>query len=338
LALADLSTVAKRTTLTGTSSWLDTLVLVPGLHYQQSAESLEKSTPQSAQTLEAHSNTGGQSRTSLVSNPATAGYLRRVGSSSTGRAKPIILDIGSQKDVSSKTDSPETSKPFSIVGIGRFTNPFKAFSALSIRSTLLYFLSIALTIVAIVLMILTRDWWGLGMLLALMLSRVLNIYIIRARISVRPSPPSTPNILESWSIPLPGNQSIMLRGLGHDLQALTTGEWMRAKTDIEGYLEAAAKLIVYLVAAFSGNQKQTGDMILMVLLLCSAGLLALSNARQGTFEMNGRVANEVPERKSLLRKRTESAPGDFTGKKKGADVEKGGNISALGGVVAANTM
>lgn len=51
-------------------------------------------------------------------------------------------------------------------------------------------------------------------------------------------------------------------------------------------------MIVYLVAAFSGNQTQTqaGAMVLMALLLTSAGLLGLSNARSRGLWMNGRVA------------------------------------------------
>lgn len=38
VALADLQTIAHRTALTGTSSWWDSLVLAPGLHYQQAAD------------------------------------------------------------------------------------------------------------------------------------------------------------------------------------------------------------------------------------------------------------------------------------------------------------
>ncbi|KAF4780139.1 hypothetical protein HER10_EVM0009685 [Colletotrichum scovillei] len=40
VALADLQTIANRTALTGTSSWFDALVLAPGLHYQQAADSV----------------------------------------------------------------------------------------------------------------------------------------------------------------------------------------------------------------------------------------------------------------------------------------------------------
>lgn len=322
LALADLSTVAKRTTVTGTSSWLDTFVLVPGLHYQQAADTLVKGV-QPAKSLQAHSNTGGQSRTSIVTNAATCRYLQRVGSYGS-KGKPINLEVeGPGKDSKSSASS-------SMIDLGIPVRMLTGSSTPgSIRATLLYLLSAALTIVALVLMVLTRDWWGLGMLCALMVSRVLNIYIIRQRVKVEPPIPDTPNVQEMWSINLEDSRSVNLRGLGHDLQAITTGEWMRAKTTIEGYLEAAAKLIVYLVAAFSGNQHQTGDIILMVLLLSSAGLLALSNADQSNFNMNGRVASMMPDSAPVLRRSTSSAPERLMGKPTDNDLESGkANIPA----------
>ena len=61
---------------------------------------------------------------------------------------------------------------------------------------------------------------------------------------------------------------------------------------MEGYLEATAKLLVYMVAAFSGNMTQVGAMIMMVLLLATAGLLALSNANAKMFRVNGRMVGE----------------------------------------------
>jgi hypothetical protein len=88
---------------------------------------------------------------------------------------------------------------------------------------------------------------------------------------------------------------IRLRGTPDDLAAITTQAWLRTKTHIEGYLEAAAKLIVYLVASFSGNMTQAGAIIFMGLLLVSAGLLALSNAHAKGYRMNGRVAAVLPE-------------------------------------------
>lgn len=140
-----------------------------------------------------------------------------------------------------------------------------------------------------------------------MLARALNIWIIRGRTSASGpasataaatpgSPPPTPADTEpeSWQVKIDGDKEICLQGLADDLEALTGGIWMRGKTAMEGYAEAAAKLIVYLVAAFSGNMHQTGDMVLLLLLLFSAGLLALSNSREDRFWMNGRSAVIIP--------------------------------------------
>ena len=74
------------------------------------------------------------------------------------------------------------------------------------------------------------------------------------------------------------------------LQAITTSAWLAAPTHVEGYLEAAAKLLVYLVAALSGNMSQAGALVFMALLLVTAGLLGLSNAHAKSFRMHGRIA------------------------------------------------
>jgi hypothetical protein len=176
----------------------------------------------------------------------------------------------------------------------------------------LFLLTPLLTVAAIVMMVVTQDWWGVGIIAALMAARALNIWIIRNRTQTQiPKPrdcicnlphdhkahtdPGGDSEDETqqqqhWQISLPSNRTICLRGFAQDLEALTTGIWMREKTNIEGYMEAMAKLIVYMVAAFSGNMYQTGNIILMILLLVSAGLLALSNSHEEDFSMNGRFA------------------------------------------------
>jgi hypothetical protein len=131
--------------------------------------------------------------------------------------------------------------------------------------------------------------------MALILARALNVWIIRQRTKDEPPPSNNPNEHQCWWILIDDHHRICLRGLRHDLEAITTGQWMRDKTDIEGYMEATAKMIVYLVAVFSGNQSQSADIILMCLLGMSAGLLALSNSFATSFNMNGRTAVITPQ-------------------------------------------
>jgi hypothetical protein len=164
-----------------------------------------------------------------------------------------------------------------------------------------------------------------------MLARVLNIWVIKQRsqpsaphhrhphhnsstsTSTDKSPDASHRLTEylvSLDSALPSK--IRLRGTPDDLAAITSQAWLRAKTHVEGYLEAAAKLIVYLVACLSGNMTQAGAVIFMGLLLVSAGLLALSNAHAKGYRMNGRVAAVLPEDgdEGEKRKAREAVKGD----------------------------
>lgn len=92
LALADLSTIAQRTAIAGGSSWLDSIVLVPGLHYNQAADQLAGGPGSAPSSLLSAVETlrDGQSLTFPVRNAATANYIRRI-------ARPgqtVTLDVG----------------------------------------------------------------------------------------------------------------------------------------------------------------------------------------------------------------------------------------------------
>ena len=109
LALADLSTVAKRTEISGGSSWLDTLLLAPGLHYQQAADALTGGGGQGGDGPSTMAATpsysaieqlrGGETTTYLITNPATVRYLQRVAqkayADNAGRppAGPVVVDV-----------------------------------------------------------------------------------------------------------------------------------------------------------------------------------------------------------------------------------------------------
>ncbi|EON95942.1 hypothetical protein UCRPA7_8579 [Phaeoacremonium minimum UCRPA7] len=111
------------------------------------------------------------------------------------------------------------------------------------------------------------------------------------------------NQLTEYLVDLGHGRSVCLRGMSDDLQAITATAWLRNKTFVEGYLEAMAKVLVYLVAAFSGNITQAGSIIMMSLLLVTAGLLALSNAHAKSLRNNGRVVSPttpVPSRRGTV--------------------------------------
>ncbi|ETS74208.1 hypothetical protein PFICI_14074 [Pestalotiopsis fici W106-1] len=287
LALADLSTIAQRTAIAGGSSWLDALLLAPGLHYQQAADALDKETAK----YDAVELVQGRMSTYNINNPATVRYLQKVGR----QGELVTVDVGMIPQ----------RQYFRRAGRGRRRGGQRATiwrdtgSDLGWFSHVLYLASPVLTVTAIVFLVLLREWYGVAFLLALMLSRILNIWVIKQRAKPPqplPPDPDVSHMLTQYLVDLGNGRSVRLRGMADDLQAITTSSWLRAKTHAEGYLEAAAKLIVYVVAAFSGNMSQVGGIIFMGLLLITAGLLGLSNAHAKTFTMHGRLAAPTMER------------------------------------------
>ncbi|PHH71731.1 hypothetical protein CDD80_5041 [Ophiocordyceps camponoti-rufipedis] len=306
LALADLNTVANRTVVAGGSSWLDALVLAPGLHYQQAADALDE---QGAEAVAVEVDDGVERR-HVVSNAALVAFLRRLWLDATER--PLMLDVSragaGEKRLGRRLSRLVCRRP-------RLTSPTRSSSSSASSSGLplqvdrlshiLYLLSPLLTSTASTFMILLGDWWGLTFIIALMISRSLNIWTIKQRtlpittkfLSTLPIKPPSPlddpddDRPTEYAIDLGDNRTALLVGLSSDLRALTTRTRLRPQTVLGGYLEAGSKLLVYMVAALSGNLSQAGAMVLMVLLLVSAGLLGLSNARASGLRINGCVAS-----------------------------------------------
>ncbi|PNY30079.1 Uncharacterized protein TCAP_00014 [Tolypocladium capitatum] len=97
-------------------------------------------------------------------------------------------------------------------------------------------------------MILLADCWGLVSLVALVVSRMLNIWSIKQR--ARPDSPApesghaSPDRVRNRPRQRPPRRPPrpQVRPAG---QAVTTQTWLRSKTALDGYLEAASKLLVY---------------------------------------------------------------------------------------------
>ncbi|KAF1729534.1 hypothetical protein CRV24_010071 [Beauveria bassiana] len=334
LALADLGTIARRTAVVGGASWLDALVLAPGLHYQQAADALleQAATLASEPGLAAvaverppggratsavmgsSSSSSSAPRSYAIRNIAMADYLRRLwagedaGDGAAAEKKTVVVGVR----VEGGKDADESGKMLlrSGMAILRRQRRQKAqVAAAAAADDDLWRLSPSLrplpllTLAATVFMVLLGDFWGLSSLLALMLARLLNIFSIRQRSSSPPSPFSSSSLsadnhLTEYVVEVNARRAVLLRGLASDVQAVTTRAWLRERSSADSYREAAGKLLVYGVAAFGGNMTQAGSLVLAGLLLASAGLLGLSNAkaRGGELRVHGRVAR--PERPS----------------------------------------
>lgn len=88
LALANIDTIARRTALTGTSTWLDSLVICPGLHRQHDAPNLAHGEYPACAAM----TTGYVFR---IENPATVYYLQSVGE--TGRLTTLSASETSEE-------------------------------------------------------------------------------------------------------------------------------------------------------------------------------------------------------------------------------------------------
>ncbi|KAF7547499.1 hypothetical protein G7Z17_g7702 [Cylindrodendrum hubeiense] len=297
LALADLRTVAHRTALTGGSSWLDALVLAPGLHYQQACDYLDREAPTGLIALPVASAApvldGRAEMRYGIKNAVTVNYLMSL--CRKDKRGLVTIDVGSvagwevgkrlrrlvrrRRKIVDEEDEYLDLSPPDLDWISHF----------------MYLTTPGLTVASITFMILFEDWWGLSIIIALMVSRTLNIWAIKNRTEPPTSLTTTPldHRITEYRIDLGDGRTVLLRGLDADLQALTTQAWLRSQSHLDGYFEAAAKLIVYLVAALSGNMTQAGAIVLVGLLVLSAALLGLSNAHARGIRMHGRYA--MPE-------------------------------------------
>lgn len=289
LALADLHTVAQRTVITGGSSWLDAFVLAPGLQYQQAVDALNTNNKEPSLSAVLTSPKGGNETSYSINNAAMVQYIRRRWQEASHNGV-LTLNIGVVK--SGTAAEQMDSFKCGVYKLMTRQKPLHTEKKIEIDwlSHAFYLLSPVLTIIASTFMILLADWWGLAFIIALMTSRILNIYSIKQRSRPAQLPQIEKDDQGEYVIDLGNGSRILLRGLTSDIQAVTTQMWLRQQSIAESYFEAAAKLIVYLVAAFSGNQTQAGAMVLMALLITSAGLLGLSNAHAGGLQMNGRIA------------------------------------------------
>ncbi|KAI3392322.1 hypothetical protein diail_5873 [Diaporthe ilicicola] len=303
LVLADLNTVAQRTCLRGGSSWFDSLLLAPGLHYQQAADEIAHGDAKALDAVELQPD--GKPVSHRIVNQAVVNYVLRTAK----EGETVVLDVGEipVKSRSWRTRRPARGGQRSLVYAGGWGDGGSvALPDLGWTANLLYLASPLLTCAAIVLIVLVGDWWALALIAALMLSRILNIFVIKQRSRPKPKllpPPFSQPLsfqpsaarITQYIINISPVTTVILRGLSTDLQALTTTVWLRPKTFAEGYLEAISKVLVYLVAACSGNATQAGNLVLLVLLLLSGGLLALSNARVTGLRTGGRVIAPSPD-------------------------------------------
>ncbi|KAF3909965.1 hypothetical protein ABW20_dc0106967 [Dactylellina cionopaga] len=277
VALADIATIQERTVLTGTSSFLDIFVLAPGLHLQQKATGLNAGEHPACGAL----TTGYVFR---VENPATVFYLQRIGR--TGHLTTITV---------SKSFQDATWHTRLILTLLPLQN-------MNFLSGIAYFIAVSWGIAAFLLLILAGDWWGVTVFGSLMIARLINVIVIRRRSRLEWCGAAEPGVMGDLLILLSQDRWVRMKGLVDDLKAVTSGQWLRDEDTLESWFSAFATLIVYLAAALASNITQLGKILLLCLLVGSAGLLALANTATDDFQMHGCVVKVAGECKKYERR------------------------------------
>ena len=265
VALADLTTIAERTALMGTASWLDVLALAPGIHLHQRSAQLanDGELPPTASIRTDY--------TFRIENQAMVGWLQSVG------------------------------KPGHLVNV--FVEEFKGnpIFASGLLATITYLLAPVVTIAAIILMGVKREWWTLGILVALMSARSMNIFIVKRR-AEKGWKGAKEDHADDLLILLSQDRWIRMRGMNYDIKVVTSGQWLDDMTAVESFASAGATLLVYLTAALSANATTLGNIVLMIVLFVGVGLLGYSNKCVRGIHMYERVAKVVGEPKQYERR------------------------------------
>lgn len=152
LVLADLNTIAQRTSLRGGSSWFDSLLLAPGLHYQQAADEVAHGDAKTLTAVEIQPD--GKPASHQIVNQAVVNYVMRTAK----EGKTVVLDVG---EIPVRSHSWRTGRAArggqrsSVYDGGRGLGA--ALPDLGWTAHLLYLASPLLTCVAIVLIVLVGD-------------------------------------------------------------------------------------------------------------------------------------------------------------------------------------
>ena len=263
--LAEHEQMPQRPPLPGNASWLDSLILCPGLHRQHLATELNRGEYPATAAL----TTGYVFR---VENQATVYFLQNIGK--TGHL--TTLSVKTKKELGYSPPNGET---------------------------LVIAILVSLTVACVSIMLARGSWWDIGIFAIFMTARLLNVVAIRRRSSSTGwKGVHEPGVRGDLLILLSQDRWIRMQGLVDNLKAVTSGQWLRDATSLESTVISAATLLTYLAAALAINASQLGKFVLLFLFVTSAGLLAASNSYVHSLHMSGCIIRSEAPPKAYKRR------------------------------------
>ncbi len=256
------------------------IVICPGLHRQHDCTSLNGGEYPEAADLK-----GGY--VFRVENQGTAFFLQRLGR--TGQLTPLKV---------TKLASADDSKKHSTLG-ELFSFRCAHFNILSVVA---YGLCVLLTLAIMILMGLSEDWWGVFVVGLLILCRAVISLFVARRNELGWRGAREPGRDGDLIVLLSQDRWVRLRGSVDDLKAVTSGQWLRDLTRFEGFVVGLATILVYLDAALASNLKMLSKILLIVLLVGTAGLLEVATAATDKMIMHGRIIEQDGDRRPYDRR------------------------------------
>ncbi|PBK88090.1 hypothetical protein ARMGADRAFT_442023 [Armillaria gallica] len=259
IALIDFPAVILRTALTGGASFLDALILVPGMDKQQCADEINRGEFPTTGAM----NSGYVFR---VENPATVSYLQTI-----GQAGHLVTARVSQ--------NPSQNTDLSIQN-----RLLQSLFVAGVPATVLYFLCPISTIVVFALLGIIGDWWGFGALGMFVLARLINVVVIKRR-SQQGWKGANEDGEGDLLILLCQDRWVRLQGSINDLKAVTAGQWLRDLSAAESFAVMFATTVIHASVILAFNASRMGNLLVACLLLCSVGMLTLCNSLTQLFQM-----------------------------------------------------
>ncbi|PBK92143.1 hypothetical protein ARMGADRAFT_967475 [Armillaria gallica] len=251
VALVGLSLFTISGPSTGPLSYIDALFLALRIYNQQELNIDEY-------PMAAAMRTGSTCR---IENSATVSYLQTIGRTAhlvTARVFP---------------------NPSHNPSLSPLNRHLQSLFVADVPATLLYLLGPALTVTTAVFLSYIQDWWGLGVLVTLALSRLINVVVAR-RIWIsnqRSSLGKKSGVDGALFILCSRDRWILLRGAEDDLQTLIADQGSRDKSMMERFAVSFAVLSVYVAVVLSFLASTMGSILIACLLLCSSAILGLCN-------------------------------------------------------------
>ncbi|KAK0227686.1 hypothetical protein IW262DRAFT_1346756 [Armillaria fumosa] len=234
-------------------SYIDVLFLALRIHNQQELELSPSELP-----IAGVMRTGG---TCHVWNSVSVSYLHTIGRSGhlvTARVFP---------------NPPHSSSASSLNRL------LQSLFVADVPSTLLYLLAPALTVATAVLLGYIQDWGGLGVLVSLVLSRLINAFAARRiwRSTQRSMSGKKSSVDGSLFILCSQDRWILLRGAESHLRAFIADQESLDESVTERFAPPLSVSFVYFAVFLSFLASAVGSVMIACLLLCSSAILRLCN-------------------------------------------------------------